>query len=248
MDFSFQLYSAQAFRPWDQVLSQLARIGYRKVEGFGALFAGADYLRAAMDREGIVMPSAHFPVALLEEDFDTAMVVAQTFGVNTVICPFLPADQRPADRAGWQAFADRLTRIGERVSATGRRFGWHNHDFEFKPLADGTLPMQLLLERAATVEWEADIAWVVRGGADPMTWIENYGERITLVHLKDIAPAGKCLDEDGWADVGHGTLDWAALLPALQRTGKVRHFVMEHDKPSDYRRFAERSLAAVQAY
>ena len=248
MDYSFQLYSAREFTPWDKVLAELARIGYRKVEGFGALFAEAQALRAVMDREGISMPSAHFSVTMLEEDFDTAMEIAQTLAVSIVICPFLPPEQRPSDRAGWLAFADRLALIGERVAATGRSFAWHNHDFEFAPLADGVLPMTLLLEQAPALEWEADIAWIVRGGADPQTWIADYGERITLVHIKDIAPIGDCEDEDGWADVGHGMLDWAALLPALRHTGKVRHFVMEHDKPSDYRRFAERSLAAVQAY
>ena len=36
--------------------------------------------------------------------------------------------------------------------------------------------------------WEADIAWVVRGNADPKAWIDRYRGRIPLVHVKDIAP------------------------------------------------------------
>lgn len=248
MDFSFQLYSARNFTPWDNILTELARIGYRYVEGFGGVFSEADELRASMDRQGISMPSAHFSVALLEEDFEQAMAIAQTLGVSIVICPFLPPDQRPADQAGWLAFAERLARIGERVTASGRNFAWHNHDFEFRTLADGTLPMELLLEQIPSLEWEADIAWVVRGGADPEQWIQRYSERITMVHVKDLAAAGECEDEDGWADVGHGTLDWAALLTQLRSSGKVRYYVMEHDKPNDYQRFAERSLKSVQSY
>ena len=38
---------------------------------------------------------------------------------------------------------------------------------------------------------------------------------ITSVHVKDIA-RGRELDEDGWADVGHGTVDWKGLIAALQ--------------------------------
>ena len=74
----------------------------------------------------------------------------------------------------------------------------------------------------------------------------TFGNRITAVHVKDIAPAGENADEDGWADVGHGTVDWKALMAALKERTKVKYFVMEHDNPKDAERFAERSLAAAQ--
>ena len=58
------------------------------------------------------------------------------------------------------------------------------------------MPMEIFLEHAPTLEWEADIAWIVRGGADPFAWIARHGDRITLAHVKDIAPKGECVDED----------------------------------------------------
>ena len=36
------------------------------------------------------------------------------------------------------------------------------------------------------------------------------------MHVKDIAPAGEAADEDGWADLGAGTVDWAGLIGALK--------------------------------
>ena len=54
-------------------------------------------------------------------------------------------------------------------------------------------------------------------------------------------------DEDGWADVGHGTMDWAALMGAARQTS-AQYFVMEHDNPSDHMRFASRALASVKSY
>ena len=71
------------------------------------------------------------------------------------------------------------------------------------------------------------------------------GNRLTAVHLKDIAPSGENADEDGWADLGHGTVDWKALKAALAGT-KVRYFVMEHDNPKDAERFASRSIATAR--
>ena len=61
-----------------------------------------------------------------------------------------------------------------------------------------------------------DVAWVVRGGTDPLPWIEKHGKRIVAIHVKDIAKPGEGLDEDGWSDVGHGTIDWAGLIKALR--------------------------------
>ena len=88
-----------------------------------------------------------------------------------------------------------------------------------------------IFEGGPDLEWEADIAWVVRGGADPFEWIKTFGKRITAVHVKDIGAQGKT-EEDGWADVGDGTMDWKGLMAALKGApGKV--FVMEHDNPSD---------------
>ncbi len=80
-----------------------------------------------------------------------------------------------------------------------------------------------------------DIAWIVRGGGDPFDWIKRYASRITAVHVKDIAPPGKNADEDGWADVGHGTIDWAKLIAELRKSGDDEMFIMEHDNPNDYR-------------
>ena len=107
--------------------------------------------------------------------------------------------------------------------------------------------MDILLGEAPSIDWEMDVAWVVRGDADPLAWIERYKDRITTAHVKDIAPAGDNADEDGWADVGHGTLDWSALMAALRGIG-VDLFVAEHDKPSDVTRFASRSIASIRTF
>ena len=168
--------------------------------------------------------------------------------MERVFCP-APEDayRNGADAAAWIDLAKRLEAACARVTDAGLRFGWHNHHWEFMPLSGGEIAMELMLEHAPSIEWEMDVAWVVRGGGDPLAYISKYADRITTAHVKDIAPQGECEDEDGWADVGHGTMDWAALMTALRGAG-VDLFVMEHDKPSDAKRFAERSIAAYKTY
>ncbi|PWW00427.1 sugar phosphate isomerase/epimerase [Hoeflea marina] len=243
MTYSFQLYSARNFQPWSDVLAMLSEAGYGQVEGFGGVYEDPAGFRALMDGNGLTMPSGHFAIDALEGDLDGVLAKASTLGIRTIYCPHLAEELRPTDRAGWEAFAARLEAVGAGVRAAGYGFGWHNHAFEFVALADGTVPMQVILDSAPTIEWEADIAWIIRGGGDPSDWIRRHGARITAVHVKDIAPEGECADEDGWADVGHGTVAWTDLLAQLRGSGAERLYVMEHDKPSDATRFAERSIA-----
>lgn len=242
MQLSFQLYSARNFQPWPELLAMLAESGYSQVEGFGGVYADPAGFRSLLDQNGLSMPSGHFSMAALENDFDSAMDKASALGIERVFCPHIDAASRPADSAGWREFAGRLSAIGEKVRATGRSFGWHNHDFEFRQLDDGGIPMQIMLEAAPAIDWEADIAWIIRGGADPADWIARHGSRIMAVHVKDIAPEGELKDEDGWADVGHGTVDWAGLLKQLKSGTPAALYVMEHDNPADAKRFATRSI------
>lgn len=248
MNWSFQLYSARNFQPWDKVLKLLADSGYAQVEGFGGVYDDPQAFRAELDKNGLAMPTGHFSIDMLENDFDGARRIAETLGMKVMICPYLVAEQRPTDAAGWRGFGERLAKVGEAAKADGYEFAWHNHDFEFQPLADGSVPQEHILAAAPDIGWEADIAWIVRGGADPLPWIDRQGRRIVAVHVKDIAKAGEGLDEDGWSDVGHGTVDWKGLLNVLGAKSTARYYVMEQDNPNDIERFARRSLASVTSY
>ena len=101
---------------------------------------------------------------------------------------------------------------------------------------------------APALQCELDVAWVVRGGADPKPWIEQYGSRMAAAHIKDLAPAGENQDEDGWADVGQGTLPWADLYKTITTKSAAKYVVAEHDNPSDIERFASRSIAAIKSF
>jgi sugar phosphate isomerase/epimerase len=247
MQWSFQLYSARNFQPWSHVLSRVAEAGYRQVEGYGAVYADPAAVRTELDRNGLTMPTGHFSLDMLENDLDGARRIAEALGMTMIICPHIAADRRPRDAAGWRAFGERLARVGAAVTAQGHGFAWHNHDFEFAALPDGSTPMEHILASAPDIGWEIDVAWVIRGGADPRSWIDREGRRIVAVHVKDIARPGDAVGEDGWSDVGHGTVDWRGLMTAL-KSSAARFYVMEHDNPADFERFARRSIEAARAF
>ncbi len=110
--------------------------------------------------------------------------------------------------------------------------------------------MSHILEAAPDIGWEMDVAWVIRGGADPAAVDRGLRQRASSPCMSRTSPRpARTLDEDGWADVGHGTVDWKGLYKLLQdKHTKAKHFVMEHDKPSDVERFAKRSIAAANNF
>ncbi len=247
---SYQLYSSRNFPPLAGTLAMVAKTGIPCVEGFGGLFqtpALLAELAAGLKANGLVMKTTHMGLDMLENQSDFAVEVAKTLGVDKVYCPHVMPDDRPTDAAGWRAFGARLQKAGAPLRAAGVGFGWHNHDFEFKPQADGSIPMAAILEGGPDLEWEIDLAWVQRGGSDPIAWIEAYKGRISAAHVKDIAPAGTAEDEGGWADAGHGTLPLAKYVALLKASG-AKYFVLEHDNPKDHERFARRAFATASTY
>lgn len=243
---SFQLYSARNFPPVDTQLATLAALGYRRVEPYGAMLADADGLARSLATHGMTAPSCHVSLDALTDDLDGTVQAARTTGTRLLIVPAIPPSERNKDADGWRAFGRGLGDLQATLARHDIRLAWHNHDFEFARTADGEVPLALMLDAAPGLLWEADIGWVARAGEDIPTWLGRYADRVVAIHLKDLAPAGENADEDGWADIGHGTMDWPRLVPLLTAT-QAELFVAEHDNPSDYERFARRSRETVAA-
>ena len=239
---ALQLYSMRDCADQIALLAQLPALGITSVEGYGDPAA----YRAAMDANGVSMPSGHMGLDDTEADFDATMAIADTLGMTRVFAPYLDEKDRPDTAQGWAALGKRLNEAGKKYAARGITFGWHNHDFEFVALADGSTPMDILLDAAHDIAWEADLAWIVRGGRDPIDYINRYGTRLSAIHVKDIAAEGTNLDQDGWCDLGAGTMDWAALLQACRSASDDLIFALEHDKPADPVAYATRSAAAFK--
>lgn len=247
MTVALQLYSMRDCADQIGLLAQLPGLGITQVEGYGGVYGAPAAYRSAMDDHGISMPSGHIGLEDIEADFAATVTLAKSLGMRHVFAPYLQETDRPDTSAGWSKLAARLATAARKYAEEGLSFGWHNHDFEFVALADGGIPMDILLDDAPDMTWEADLAWIVRGGRDPLEYIERYGSRLASIHVKDIAPAGTNLDEDGWSDLGAGTMNWPALLQACRKQSSDLIYALEHDKPADPMGYAARSAAAFAA-
>ena len=242
---AYQLYSSRNW-PLAQTLDMLAKLGIEAVEGYGALFDDVAGLKALLDEYEMTMPTAHIGFDLVSGDPARVLEIARTIGIETVFVPFVAPDQRPTDKAGWEAFAKRLAAAGKPIRKAGLGYGWHNHDFEFLPTADGTFGIDALAAHDE-IGFELDLGWIHAAGQDPADWIKKLSGRILAVHIKDRAREGENLDEGGWADLGYGEVDFMSIVPALG-AADVEHWVLEHDNPSDHERFAARSFNALSMF
>lgn len=242
--FSYQLYSSRNFPPLADTLTMVRQAGYEQVEGYGGLLDDTRKIRELANLLAQVvlqMPSAHIDLQMLEEKPELVSRAVDELELEAVFIPFIAPGDRPDNAGGWRQLGARLEKSGRFLLDRGVALGWHNHDFEFLPCPDGTFPIQALLAGGPSLVLELDLAWVKKAGQTPTAWMERLSRRIAAVHIKDIAKQGDNIDEDGWADVGHGTLPWPEIRDALA-TFDDRLLVIEHDNPEDHKRFAHRSI------
>ncbi len=248
LPIAVQLYSLREFPgSFQEMLDQVAALGYPAVELVHNHGLTAQAMRTALASSGLRVVSAHVSFQAVTEETEAVIAFHQAIDNPAVILPSLPRavmEARTPD--AWQEMGRRLDELGRRFRAAGLGFGYHNHAPEMATVQDKRA-IDWLLESAAPEHlfFEPDLAWVVQGGADPVALLEQYAGRCPRVHVKDIAPLGQNQDEDGWADVGHGVLDWDRLLPAARAAG-AEWYVVEHDKPRDPLGSVARSLAFLR--
>ncbi|HEL4182735.1 TPA: sugar phosphate isomerase/epimerase family protein [Stenotrophomonas maltophilia] len=226
-----QMYTLRDAGSLEQQLKIVHDAGVHAVETVGTQNTSAAELKQLLDRYSIKAISSHVPLAELRGNLDGVVTFNRSIGNSTLVVPYLDQD-RPTDAAGWTALGKELGRIAKQVRGKGMRLAYHNHDFELADF-DGRTGLELLFAAAGPdLQTELDLAWVARAGLDPAVMLGKFRGHVFAVHAKDNAPKGQAQDEDGFAAVGQGVLDWNAILPAAAAAG-VHWYIIEHDQPRD---------------
>jgi sugar phosphate isomerase/epimerase len=196
---SIQLYSLRTLSGLPEVLDTVKAAGYGNVELIGSHLDDAANVRQQLDARGLSVSSSHVGMAALRERFDTIMAACKTLGFTQLFMPAVPNDERQSIEPYWTQLGSELGQMARRAKERGIELGYHNHHWELTPQADGRSALDCLFAGAgdAPLTWQADVAWLVRGGADPVALLQQHKARVVSVHAKDLAPAGTKLDEDG---------------------------------------------------
>lgn len=232
-----QLYSLRDYLPKDVkgVTEKIAKAGYKEVETYGYSkkngFWGLDAKAYSqlLKANGLVSPSGHYGIETYfrdgsDKEINEAIEAAKTIGSTYVILPWMGGDLiDTVDKC--KAMAQKFNQAGELVKKAGLKFGYHNHNFEWKPVGDTSFYDVLLKETDVNlVTLELDLYWVYRSNLDPVKMLTENPGRFKLVHVKDADKANKELN----TEVGKGLIDYKAIFAVAQKAG-IKHFIVEQE-------------------
>ncbi len=232
-----QLYSLRDQLPKDVkgVIAKVAKAGYKEVETFGYSkkvgFWGLDAKEfgSLLKSNGLTTASGHyglnqFFVEGKTDDLNSYIEAANITGQTYVIVPSIDESVlKSAD--DFKKVAENLNKAAKICKKSGLKLGYHNHNFEWKPI-DGTTFYDTILKNTdpKLVHMEMDIFWVVRAGQDPVKIFEKHPGRFALVHIKDRDKKNPDIN----TEIGKGSIDFKTIIPKAKAAG-VNHFIMEQE-------------------
>ncbi|MBS0899650.1 sugar phosphate isomerase/epimerase family protein [Pantoea dispersa] len=246
-NIALQMYTLRNVGPAEKQFAMAHEAGFRHVEIVGTHDLSAKQLTSLLKKNDLTVTSAHVQLSALENDYAGTVAFNKSVGNSTLVVPWIEPADRPDSFQGWIDFARRLDAMGAKLRRDGLQLAYHNHNFEMKKYG-GMTALEIILIHSSpdNLKLEMDVAWLSRGGQDPVRFFKAYPGRIYAIHAKDNAPIGVRDDEMNFTPLGEGLLDWPAILPAAKRSG-VKWFIIEHDKPKDAWSIITTSLRNLRA-
>ena len=221
-------------------LKSVAETGYKNVEAAGYK-DGKYYNMSPEDFKNYLAELNLTPISTHQSDIniddaDVMFADAKAAGFEYFVVPIPPMGlfkyfqetQSMGMTGGAENLAKILTALGKKSEKAGLKLLYHNHDFEFMEDKDGVVVIDYLLEHLDPkyVNFQMDLYWVTKAGADPVAYFNKYPNRFKLWHVKDMD------DEGRFAPVGTGNIDFARILENKELSGMQYYFV-EQDKTFD---------------
>jgi sugar phosphate isomerase/epimerase len=214
-------------------LKRVRDLGFTYVELAGYYGLPAKQFRAELDKAGLKAISMHIGYEMARNRIDEVIADAKILGVQDVGVPWIKS---PFTRQDCLDAINVFNRAGSKLAASGLRFFYHLHGYEFVPDegGKGTL-FELLMTKTNPrfVRFQLDTFHVAYPGQDPAKLIEKYPGRFISLHLKDIRKdvvgddSGAFKDEDG-RPVGQGNINWPDVLRAAHKA-RVRWYIIEDE-------------------
>ena len=249
-----QLYSLREQLPADVkgVIAKVAAAGYKDVEPFGYSkergFWGLDAKQFSdlLKDNGLKTVSAHFGmdeyfVQGKTTAFESYIDAANATGMTYIIVPSINGEVLKSAEE-FKMVADKMNKAAEICKKHGLKLGYHNHNFEWKPV-EGTTFYDVLLNNTdpSLVSMEADLYWVVRAGQDPVKLFEAHPGRFVLCHIKDRDKTNPNIN----TEIGKGSIDFKSIFSHRKVAG-LKHFIVEQENYIDIDPYV--SIAESSAY
>jgi sugar phosphate isomerase/epimerase/acetyl esterase/lipase len=234
-----ELYSLrnQFARDVPATLDRVRDLGIQYVELAGTYNLTTEEFKKQLDAKGLTPISALFGYERFRDDVEGVAREAKALGLQYAGTAWIPF-QFPFDEKTARAAAAVFNRAGEVLARHGVKFFYHIHGYEFQPHGGGTLFDLLMAETdPERVKIEMDVFWVVHPGQDPAKLLDKYGNRVELMHVKDMrkgTPTGLLTGKSDITNdvtLGTGVMKWPEILKAAQKAG-VKWYFIEDESPN----------------
>jgi sugar phosphate isomerase/epimerase len=207
---ALQLYSLrhEAEKNPDEVVLQVPGLGFDAVELASDFGWSNDKWVDMLAQTKLKVVGAHAMLSDLEAKFDSLMEYYLKVGNPRVIVPWLEEKWRTPE--GFLETAKQLNKWAPKVRELGMTLLYHNHDFEFQKLADGSIGYDILLENTdpALVGFQVDTYWIQKSGRDAFGFLKQNEGRVLSVHAKEMRGSDKT---DTAA--GQGVINFKEIVP-----------------------------------
>ncbi len=138
----------------------------------------------------------------------------------------------------YRQLAARLNQLGGHAREFGLQYAYHNHNMEFRRLADGQIGYDILLAETdpSLVQFEIDCGWMIVAGYRPVAYMRQYPGRIRMLHLKDFVRTAQpstsleAGERPRGTELGRGFIDYRPVLAEAMRL-PVAHYFVEQEPP-----------------
>ena len=181
-----QLYSVRTDLEKDfyGTLKAVREMGYAGVEFYGEYYGNTPtQIKQWCTELGLIPFSNHVPFQAMIDDVDKVIEDNLILGVQYLVFPYMDEASRPGiDPEQFKKTVAKIGEIGEKVHAAGFQLLYHNHDFEFVTLEDGTVGYDYIFSSNDRVKLqnEPDVCWVSYAGFDPAEPPEMGKQRLRL--------------------------------------------------------------------
>lgn len=213
-------YYGMSAKEFDKMLKDMG-LSWKSHHVTGAPFKMPAGAKPPVDAEG--KPISIPPMRNLRDNYREIIDELAEIKLPYLVCASTPIDTKDEVKAS----TDVLNIAAEAAKKAGITLAYHNHDREFKSVED-MIPYEYFLSQTSdkVMKMELDLAWCMKGGADPVELFKKHPGRFPLWHVKDIDKDGKI------QPVGKGILDFKPIFEAATKAG-LKHIFVEHDFPTD---------------
>lgn len=226
-----QLYTVRDFLKTPEevrdTFRKLVEIGYTEAQTATADWYGMspEAFRDICKETGISVCGTHYSYDKIINDTEAIMREHDIVGTKNMGIGGAP-NLGSMTLESTKEFVEKFNIAAEKVAKEGFKLTYHNHNWEFAKIGEGTI-MDYLVDNLDknNVSFVLDTHWVQAGGGDVVAWIKKLAGRIDILHLKDFTIVE---GERRFAEIFEGNINFDGVLAAAEEIG-VKHYVVEQD-------------------